>query len=199
MPNKDEVTKEYDRIYKENPNKWSNTDRSDFMINILKDVIPNPKHVIDVGCGSGVALENYKRYNPLPQLYGTDFSEEALRLAKEKVPDGIFTIENNFDSIKKFDLVLCLGVAEHVEELLEFLKSLKAKVRKNGFCYFEVPHNLLYSRGSETYRRLETRSRQLEWHFQHNKWEELLIEAGFEIVSRHKGLNPTWEFIWVLK
>lgn len=199
MPPKELVQKEYDLLYKDKPNHWDNTDRSDFMIKVLDDLIPDPKELIDIGCGNGVALENYRRHNATAKLYGIDLSEEAIRLAKERVPDGIFTTKDEFDDIKKFDVVICLGVAEHVEALVEFLASLKARVKQGGYCYFEVPHNLVYSVGPQTYRRLKTRSRQLEWHFPSSKWEKLLKGAGFEVVARHKGLNSTWEYIWVLK
>lgn len=199
MPSRREVQKEYDALYKANPNKWSNTDRSNFMIDALRNIIPDPKTVVDVGCGIGVALENYNKYNPNAKLYGIDPSNEAIRLSKERVPNGSFTTKDEFEDIKKFDLVICLGVAEHVEELVPFLTSLKEKVNEGGICYIEVPHNLLYSKGFENYRRLETRSYQMEWHLSRKIWENLLIRSGFKIIERLNGLNATWEFIWILK
>lgn len=199
MPTRSEVQKEYDALFKVKPNKWDNPDRSNFMINVLKKHIPNPKEVIDIGCGNGVALEVYSKYNPSPKLYGIDPSKEGIRLAKERVPNGYFTTEEVFEDIKIFDLVVCLGVAEHVEDLSNFLKYLKNMVKPNGFCYFEVPHNLVYSKGPETYRRLTVGSKQIEWHFQREKWEELLLNSGFSIIERVIGSNATWEFIWVLQ
>ena len=103
------------------------------------------------------------------------------------------------EEIKQFDLVFCLGVAEHVEDLLYFLKGLKRKVKSGGVCYLEVPHNLLYSKGPETYRRLTTRSKQIEWHLPRKRWERIILASGFEIVKSYTGLNATWEYIWVLK
>ena len=199
MPSREEVQKEYDTLYKFNPAKWSNTDRSDFMINVLKTIQPNPQTAVDIGCGIGVALENYGKHFPETTLYGIDPSNEAVRLSKERVPYGHFTTEDEFEEIKQFDLVLCLGVAEHVEDLLYFLKGLKRKVKSGGVCYLEVPHNLLYSKGPETYRRLTTRSKQIEWHLPRKRWERIILASGFEIVKSYTGLNATWEFIWVLK
>ena len=199
MPSREEVQKEYDTLYKFNPAKWSNTDRSDFMIKVLENHMPNPETVVDVGCGIGVALENYHKHNPKAKLYGIDPSNEAIRLSKERVPYGHFTIEDEFDEIKQFDLVFCLGVAEHVEDPVQFLRGLKRKVKSGGVCYLEVPHNLLYSKGPETYRRLTTRSRQIEWHLPRKRWERMITLSGFEIAQSYTGLNATWEFIWVLK
>ena len=194
-----EIQREYDALYKSKPKKWSSLDRSNFMIEALKKHTSNVNTVIDIGCGIGVALENYGRHNPGAKLYGTDFSKEAISLSQKLIPNGRFTTQDEFDDIKQFDLVMCLGVAEHVEDLPPFLISLKHKLTPNGFCYFEVPHNLEYSKGPETFRRLETRSRQWEWHYPREKWESLLLTAGFEIVEKCVGLNATWEFIWILK
>lgn len=198
-PTRLEVQKEYDALYRLKPNKWGTPDRSEFMMRTMSVYLPNPQEVVDVGCGNGVTLETYRRYNPATKLYGIDPSKEGIRLAKLRVPDGIFTTETEFEDIKQFDLVLCLGVAEHVEELSDFLKYLKAMVKPNGFCYFEVPHNLAYSKGPKTYRRLTVGSKQIEWHLLSTQWENLLIDAGFIVIDRVKGLNVTWEFIWILQ
>ena len=194
-----EIQAEYDEMYRQKPDRWGSKDRSNFMIQVLNDFMPNPRCAVDIGCGNGVTLENYRRYNQSAILYGIDPSPEGIRLAKKRVPDGIFTIEDEFKDIKKFDLVICMGVAEHAEELPEFLKSLKERLTDKGICYFEVPNCLAYSAGPETYRRLETKSRQFEWHLPLETWESMLIEAGFEVVKRYKGLNVTWEFVWILR
>lgn len=197
MPDRLAVQKEYDEFFRLKPNHWHNLDRSNFMIRVLDEYIPNPTTLVDVGCGNGITLENYSHSKPMVKLYGIDPSNEGIRLSKLRVPDGIFTTEEQFDDIKKFDVVTCLGVAEHVEDLEAFLKYLKEMV--SGYCYFEVPHNLVYSKGPETYRRLTVGSKQIEWHYQRSKWEELLLEAGFKIIAPYDGLNVTWEFIWVLR
>jgi len=199
MPDRRAVQQEYNEFFKLKPNHWNNPDRSIFMTLTLNKYITNPTNLIDVGCGNGVTLETYSRYNPSVQLYGIDPSDEGIRLAKLRVPNGMFTTKEEFDDIKKFDIVTCLGVAEHVEELKDFLLYLKGMVKDDGYCYFEVPHNLVYSKGPETYRRLTVGSKQIEWHYQRSKWEELLLEAGFKIIAPYDGLNVTWEFIWVLR
>lgn len=199
MVKREEVQKEYDDLYRIKPNKWNSPDRSNFMIEVLKNHIPDPKEVVDVGCGNGITLQNYRASNHTAKLYGIDPSKEGIKLAQQRVPDGRFTTKEYFEDVKKFDLVLCLGVAEHVEDLSDFLVYLKGLVKDDGLCYFEVPHNLVYSKGSQTFRRLTVGSKQIEWHFPLKKWETFLTEAGFEIVKRYKGLNVTWEFIWILR
>ena len=201
MGTKENIKDEYNKLYKKWPNKWGNNERSVFAANIIKELAPLTKTIIDIGCGIGIALETMHAYFPDADLYGLDPSEEAIELAKAKIPDGTFYAEflEDLKSKKKYDVVICLGVAEHVEDLPEFLKSLKTLLKKDGILYFEVPHNLIYSRGPKTYRRLTVGSRQIEWHLELKDWEKKLIEAEFEIVKRYRGYKSSWEFIWVLK
>ena len=201
MGTKENIKDEYNKLYKKWPNKWGNNERSVFAANIIKELAPLTKTIIDIGCGIGIALETMRAYFPDADLYGLDPSEEAIELAKAKIPNGTFYANflDEFKSKKKYDVVLCLGVAEHVENLPEFLKSLKTLLKKDGILYFEVPHNLIYSKGPKTYRRLTVGSRQIEWHLELKDWEKKLIEAEFEIVKRYRGYKSSWEFIWVLK
>ena len=201
MATKESVTKEYNELYKAHPTKWADTSRSVFMAKIIKELLPNPKSIIDVGCGIGAALETMRIHFPNAELYGLDPSEEAIELAKAKIPDGTFYAEflEDLKSKRKFDVVICIGVAEHVEALPEFLTALKTLIKKDGILYFEVPHNLVYSKGPETFRRLTVGTRQVEWHFPLKVWEKKLLDAGFNLVKRYRGIKSSWEFIWVLK
>jgi 2-polyprenyl-3-methyl-5-hydroxy-6-metoxy-1,4-benzoquinol methylase len=201
MNTKENVKKEYNELYKTRPTKWADTSRSVFMANAIKELMPVPKTIIDIGCGIGITLETMQSSFLEADLYGLDPSEEAIELAKTRVPNGTFYADflDEFKSKKKYDIVLCLGVAEHVEDLPEFLKSLKTLVKKDGILYFEVPHNLIYSRGPKTYRRLRVGSRQVEWHLDLRDWEKKLLEADFEVIKRYRGKKPSWEFIWILK
>lgn len=197
MRSRQELKDEYNEFYRNDPNKWTKTDKLEFMIDAIKHY-PTPKTVLDFGCGSGIALKLYGRFNPTAELYGIDLSEEAIELAEDRVPYANFTTEDEFEDIKKFDFIMCLGVAEHFEELLEGLKDLKKRLAKKGILYLEVPHNLLYCPGPNTFRRLEVGSHQVEWHLRRNKWESLLLQAGFTVLKRLKGRRPAWEFIWIL-
>jgi 2-polyprenyl-3-methyl-5-hydroxy-6-metoxy-1,4-benzoquinol methylase len=198
MRSREEIKEEYNDYYRENPSKWAGSMKLDFMMYQLRGY-PEPDTMLDFGCGTGVALEKYGRVNTRTELYGIDISDEAIRLAKERVPYAHFTTENHFEEIKQFDFITCLGVAEHMESIVEFLIELKGRLKSGGFCYFKVPNNLSYSRGPSTYRRLPIGSKQIEWHLPRIKWETLLLRGGFKVVSRIKGAKAPWEFIWILR
>ena len=189
---------EYDDWYKRKPKKWTSHARNLFMINKITQY-PPPRNLLDVGCGNGHTLQAVQGVYPDCQLYGMDISREALALTRKKV-EGIQTIHKFVDQADlkmKFEWVLCMGVAEHFEDLMPSLKRLKALT--GSYCYMEIPHCLNYSPGEETYRRLSSGSRQWEWHLTRDTWEQHLYAAGFEIVEAITGENRAWKFVWVLK
>jgi 2-polyprenyl-3-methyl-5-hydroxy-6-metoxy-1,4-benzoquinol methylase len=193
-----EIQQEYDEFYTNDPNKWGGTARSDFMIKQLESLDLAPMDVLDFGCGQGFALENFHKKNPFANLYGVDISPVAIEMAKQRVPSARFTTEYEFEDIKQFDLVYCLGVAEHMEDLNKFFNDMKGWLTPKGVCYLEIPNCLSYSSGPETYRRLKVGSQQMEWHLKRSTWERLLHAAGFTFVKKIKGPKKSWEFIWIL-
>ena len=196
--NRDKLIQEYDDWYKRKPHKWTSNERNRFMLDVLWEY-PDPHCLLDVGCGNGHTLKAIQDVYPQTTLYAMDISQEALALTNNKVK-GVYTVQSFIDQTTlgiRFDWVLCMGVAEHFENLLPSLERLKSLT--GGYCYMEIPNCLSYSPGEETYRRLERGSRQWEWHLTRETWEELILAAGFEIVQELVGENPAWEFVWVLK
>jgi len=131
------------------------------------------KSVLDIGCGNGLLLsELRKRHNV--KIYGCDISEEAVNLAKKFLQEGefyVFDISKDFVD-KKFDLVLCCDVLEHIEDYRNALLN----IRKMTARYF-----LLTT--------LQGRMREFEKNVGHvrnfNKKElsDDLSNSGFEIIK----------------
>jgi SAM-dependent methyltransferase len=196
--NRKDLIAEYDDWFRRKPHKWTSDKRNHFMLNVLSEY-PDPGMVLDVGCGNGHTLQALDTQYPDAILYAMDISQEALALTSDKVK-GVYTVHSFIDQTSlglRFDLVLCMGVAEHFENLIGSLERLKSLT--GGYCYMEIPNCLSYSPGEETYRRLARGSRQWEWHLTRETWEQHLYAAGFEIVQELVGENPAWEFVWVLE
>jgi len=196
--NRKKLVKEYNDWFQRLPHKWTSHERNAFMLNVLRQY-PDPQILIDVGCGNGHTLKAIQDAYPECRLYAMDISQKALALVNDKV-QGVYTVNSFLDQTSlglKFDWVLCMGVAEHFEQLQESLRRLKSLT--GGYCYMEIPNCLSYSPGEETYRRLARGSRQWEWHLTREIWEQQLYSAGFEIVEELVGENPAWEFVWVLQ
>lgn len=196
--NRNDLIKEYDDWYRRKPHKWTSHKRNQFMLKVMRKY-QAPTSVLDVGCGNGHTLAAIQGEYPDAQLYAMDISQEALALTNDKV-SGAYLINEFLDQTEfdtAFDWVICMGVAEHFENLEPSLARLKELT--GGFCYLEIPHCLSYSPGSETFRRLSCGSRQWEWHLTRETWEQLILAAGFEFVEVRTGNNPAWEFVYVLK
>lgn len=74
----------------------------------------NPRNVIDIGCGVGIFLKEFSKLG-IKDVYGVDGSWldfNLLTIDKSKIL--IADLENPLNINKKYDLALCLEVAEHL-------------------------------------------------------------------------------------
>jgi len=74
----------------------------------------NLKSVVDIGCGQGIWLKEFSKYNTdIFGIDGTHIKERELVINRKffKKTD----LEKKFVIDKKFDIALCLEVAEHLE------------------------------------------------------------------------------------
>ncbi|MCB0538257.1 MAG: class I SAM-dependent methyltransferase, partial [Bacteroidetes bacterium] len=96
-------------------------------------------NLIDVGCGIGlfakVAIE--RGWN----VYGTEFTKEAIEICKSK---GIKMHEgklnpNNYDS-NSFDVITSFEVIEHINNPIEEISNFNKILRKGGLVYITTPN-----------------------------------------------------------
>lgn len=85
----------------------------------------NPKSVIDVGCGNGTWLKAFSKFENVKELTGIDNSDKSNLVIPEEWFHSI-DLTRPFNLNKKADLLLCLEVAEHLDEASAetFIKSL---------------------------------------------------------------------------
>lgn len=75
-----------------------------------------PASILDAGCGPAHTLLEMRDLFPRASLHGVDFSESAVRMARERLPEaelGQLDLERSALD-RRFDLVLCLDVVEHL-------------------------------------------------------------------------------------
>ena len=97
--------------------------------------------VLDLGCGTGLELEEYFRLNPDADVTGIDLSEAMLKALKEKFPDRRINllIGSYFDvpfGEKAYDAAVSVESLHHflAEQKVMLYRKLHAALKDNG-CF----------------------------------------------------------------
>ncbi len=95
--------------------------------------------LIDVGCGIGYFLEVAKRRGW--EVYGTEFTEEAVKICEAKGASMQLGPLNaaNYEP-ESFDVICSFEVIEHINNPLEELSSFNSILRKGGLVYCTTPN-----------------------------------------------------------
>jgi 2-polyprenyl-3-methyl-5-hydroxy-6-metoxy-1,4-benzoquinol methylase len=98
------------------------------------------KDVVDVGCGTGVLLQEIlSRYAPRA-VFGYDFSEQALKVCAARMPNAQFGAYDVYDPPPMCaDVVFCTEVLEHLLYPDLALKNLLRMCRTGGMLIVTVP------------------------------------------------------------
>ena len=88
-----------------------------YIVPIINNLF-KPKTVIDVGCGIGAWLEVWKSYESCIEVKGidADFVDKSLLLINTSTEFVAADLNERLPKLKKYDLAMCLEVAEHLEE-----------------------------------------------------------------------------------
>jgi len=131
----------YNRIAKDwiedhDPDTWWVSGTDEFI-----KMLPKGAKVLDVGCGGGIKTK-YLSDHGLAAT-GADFSEEMIRLVKERFPKINFFVQDIRQPIRVgegFDGVFAQAVLLHIpkKEVVEVLKNLLAPLKPGGLLYVAV-------------------------------------------------------------
>lgn len=106
-----------------------------------------PETILEIGCGTGAVVAELQQRKIAQSYYAVDYSSEAIEFLKKNIPN-VHTVVGDvmdcseFFSGKKFDVIICSHVLEHLEEPEAFLASL-SNLEWKHLCV-EVPLENLY-------------------------------------------------------
>ena len=108
--------------------------------------------LIDVGCGIGYFLEEAKKRGW--EVYGTEFTDEAMEICSKKgiyMKKGVLN-PKDYNS-QEFDVITSFEVIEHINNPREELQNFYKILRKGGMVYCTTPNfnSLLRYRLKEKY------------------------------------------------
>jgi 2-polyprenyl-3-methyl-5-hydroxy-6-metoxy-1,4-benzoquinol methylase len=115
-------------------NRWNDMRRfgptGRHMRRIIADIVGRLDYasVLDVGCGQGSLLQTLAPLKPNAAYFGVDFADKALSEARRRVPNAEFMQLDltNGALDRRFDLVTCTDVIEHIEDDDAALRNLTA-------------------------------------------------------------------------
>lgn len=103
---------------------------------------------LEVGCGTGCVLEAVREKYPQTELSGSEYFEEGLFHARQRVPSASFrkldaTVMEDKDC---FDVIGAFDVIEHIEEDEKVFSNLARAIVPGGALLITVPqHRWLWS------------------------------------------------------
>lgn len=118
---------------------WSVATRRLFFRLISGLPIARPRRVLDVGCGTGIMLQEFPP--TWDGLSGCDFSQDALRYCHARGLSALVRCDATVMPFAgdEFDLVLALDVVEHVDDDSVCLAEMVRVCRPGGYLLVHVP------------------------------------------------------------
>ena len=173
----------------------------DWHINYIEKLVPDKfkeykPRVLDIGCNSGLLTNLFCRFSS--EVVGIDYEKGFIIDAKSKYSNPVFHIGDiyNLEKIKgTFDLVVCFGVLQNINDLEKALKNVKYKLNKkvNSKAIFTtINHNSIFN------------ANRIAFKFTHPKEEQkfnlkVFKKQEFEKFSEKSGLKLTkYEYLFVL-
>ncbi len=149
----------------------------------LQARLPVPGTVAEIGCGAGGILAELKSRFPATVTYsGFDIAPAAIRMAERRAGERLsFRCEDLLLSDRRFDVLLCMDVFEHVENPFDFLRRIRALA---PLVVFNIPLEM-HVAGLLINHQLWTRRQYGHLHYYTAAVAlETLEECGYSVVDR---------------
>jgi len=152
--------------------------RYKILVGLAKQYGKKDGFILDCGCGEGNLLKLLVRQG-FNNLSGSDFSDEAIKLTKDKFKGLLYKIDltqkKDFQN-KKYDLIICSEVLEHIQNDRLAIRNLYNVLNKNGILILSVPFSLGYWSKHDDFSGHVRR-------YENNELEEKLKTENFHILE----------------
>lgn len=133
-------------------NHWWFRARNRVLLWALRSRVGRFSSLLEIGCGTGFVLEGIRGAYPDADIHGSEYFEEGLMYAKERIPSATFTQldATQMSDVECYDVIGAFDVIEHIEQDQLVLNNLSKAIKKGGSLIVSVPqHRWLWSEVDE--------------------------------------------------
>lgn len=118
----------------------SRFDATQFLIQEIRPIIKNEKDFLDVGCGKLFFYNLLVDLEAGGRFTGIDLDPGKISRQSSKIQSKLVRADFlKFQTSKRYDLVTCLWVLEHIRDDRKAIEKLHSLVNTNGFLILAVP------------------------------------------------------------
>ena len=157
---------------------WWFLSRRNAIRSLLKDYDHSLK-ILDIGCAGGPLLIDLQ-HDGFTNLYGLDFSEEAIKTCKERGLSNVFVMDGHYPDFEEnsFDIIISSDSLEHLEKDEVALANWHKILKPNGELFVFVPAYLFLWSGHDV---INHHYRRYSKHLLKSR----IMNAGFKIERSH--------------
>jgi SAM-dependent methyltransferase len=99
--------------------------------------------ILEIGCGNGSVLANFKKVYPRTDMHGIDVSKLAIQQGKKLYKKEIHIQVGDAEVVRlkrTFDLVMSFFTFEHLDRPEKVIETMSRHVKKNGYLYIVCPN-----------------------------------------------------------
>lgn len=106
----------------------------------IKHHISSSSKILDIGIGTGLSIDELYRSGVYKEIHGVDISAKMLDVCKSKYPKTKLAKISSIVDIGRigdyFDIVICSGTLEFIEDIDLVVEQVRRKQRKAGVFAF---------------------------------------------------------------
>lgn len=138
----------FERLFKRESSNWWFIQRNNLIMWAIEAYIPSFRTLLEIGCGTGFVLTAIHAKYPAAKLVGTDYYDEGLIFAQQRMPDCTFMQLDAqiMQTEPKYDVISAFDVLEHIPNDELVLQNVARALTPGGFMLVTVPqHPWLWS------------------------------------------------------
>ncbi|WMY97219.1 MAG: bifunctional 2-polyprenyl-6-hydroxyphenol methylase/3-demethylubiquinol 3-O-methyltransferase UbiG [Arsenophonus sp.] len=141
-------------------NHWWNKNNNVYLLHKLNPLRLNyilkhsnglyKKKILDIGCGGGILSESISKEGGI--VTGIDISKKQIEVAKKhalkkkyKINYLVETVEEHIKKKKKYDVITCMELLEHVPYPKSIIKSCQYLIKSSGDIFISTINRTIQS------------------------------------------------------